>query len=96
MVFFEKIFVADSNQIAVCYCIGSVEFRYSKSSGHRTHFLLWEPKIWIFWFLRFSLLYRRGEYMVFFEKIFVADSNQIAVCYCIGSVEFRYSKSSGH
>jgi hypothetical protein len=32
----------------------------------------------------------------FFEKIFVADSNQIAVSYCIGSVEFRYSKSSGH
>jgi hypothetical protein len=27
-------FVADSNQIAVSYCIGSVEFRYSKSSGH--------------------------------------------------------------
>jgi hypothetical protein len=37
-----------------------------------------------------------GEYMVFFEKFFVADSNQIAVSYCIGSVEFRYSKSSGH
>jgi hypothetical protein len=37
-----------------------------------------------------------GKYMVFFEKFFVADSNQIAVCYCIGSVEFRYSKSSGH
>jgi hypothetical protein len=32
----------------------------------------------------------------FVEKIFVADSNQIAVSYCIGSVEFRYSKSSGH
>jgi hypothetical protein len=32
----------------------------------------------------------------FFEKFFVADSNQIAVSYCIGSVEFRYSKSSGH
>jgi hypothetical protein len=25
----------------------------------------------------------------FFEKIFVADSNQIAVSYCIRSVEFR-------
>jgi hypothetical protein len=37
-----------------------------------------------------------GGYMVFFEKFFVADSNQIAVSYCIGSVEFRYSKSSGH
>jgi hypothetical protein len=35
-----------------------------------------------------------GGYMVFFEKIFVADLNQIAVSYCIGSVEFRYSKSS--
>jgi hypothetical protein len=32
--------------------------------------------------------------VVFFEKFFVADSNQIAVSYCIGSVEFRYSKSS--
>jgi hypothetical protein len=55
MVFFEKFFVANSNQITVSYCIGSVEFRYSKSSGHSTHFLLWEPKIWIFVFLRFSL-----------------------------------------
>jgi hypothetical protein len=34
--------------------------------------------------------------MVFFENFFVADSNQIAVSYCIGSVEFRYDKSSGH
>jgi hypothetical protein len=34
--------------------------------------------------------------MVFFKKCFVADSNQIAVSYCIGWVEFRYSKSSGH
>jgi hypothetical protein len=34
--------------------------------------------------------------MVFFEKIFVADSNQVAVSYCIRSVEFRDSKSSGH
>jgi hypothetical protein len=25
----------------------------------------------------------------FFEIFFVADSNQIAVSYCIGSVEFR-------
>jgi hypothetical protein len=32
----------------------------------------------------------------FFDKFFVADSNQIAVSYCIGSVEFRYSKGSGH
>jgi hypothetical protein len=37
-----------------------------------------------------------GGYVVFFEFFFVADSNQIAVSYCIGSVEFRYSKSSGH
>jgi hypothetical protein len=36
------------------------------------------------------------KYMVFFKKFFVADSNQIAVSYCIGSVEFRYGKSSGH
>jgi hypothetical protein len=37
-----------------------------------------------------------GGYMVFFEIFFVADSNQIAVSYCVGSVEFGYSKSSGH
>jgi hypothetical protein len=37
-----------------------------------------------------------GGYVVFFGNFFVADSNQIAVSYCIGSVEFRYSKSSGH
>jgi hypothetical protein len=37
-----------------------------------------------------------GGYVVFSKKIFVADSNQIAVSYCIGSVEFRYSKSSAH
>jgi hypothetical protein len=34
--------------------------------------------------------------MVFFEKMFVAALNQIAVSYCTGSVEFRYGKSSGH
>jgi hypothetical protein len=34
--------------------------------------------------------------MVFFEKFVVADSDQIAVSYSIGSVEFRYSKSAGH
>jgi hypothetical protein len=33
--------------------------------------------------------------MVFSKKIFVADSNEIAVSYCIGRVEVRYSKSSG-
>jgi hypothetical protein len=40
--------------------------------------------------------YIEGGVQVFFEKIFVADLNQIAVSYCIGSVEFRYSKSSAH
>jgi hypothetical protein len=50
MVFFEKNFFGDSNQIAVSYCIGSVEFRYSKIFGYSTHFLLWEPKILIFCF----------------------------------------------
>jgi hypothetical protein len=30
--------------------------------------------------------------VVFFQNFFVADSNQIAVSYCIGCVEFRYSK----
>jgi hypothetical protein len=40
--------------------------------------------------------YIEGGVRGFLEKIFVADSNQIAVSYCIGSVEFRYSKSSGH
>jgi hypothetical protein len=40
--------------------------------------------------------YIEGGGTWFFRKFFVADSNQIAVSYCIGSVEFRYSKSSGH
>jgi hypothetical protein len=40
--------------------------------------------------------YIEGGYMVIFQKFFVSDSNQIAVSYCIGLVEFRYSKSSGH
>jgi hypothetical protein len=40
--------------------------------------------------------YIEGGVHGFFEKFFVADSNQIAVSYCIGSVECRYSKSSGH
>jgi hypothetical protein len=47
-------------------------------------------------FRRENYIEGEGGYVVFFEKIFVADSNQIAVSYCIGSVEFRYSKSSGH
>jgi hypothetical protein len=40
--------------------------------------------------------YIEGGVRGFFLEFFVADSNQIAVGYCIGSVEFRYSKSSGH
>jgi hypothetical protein len=40
--------------------------------------------------------YIEGGVRGFFEFFFVADSNQIAVSYCIGSVDFRYSKSSGH
>jgi hypothetical protein len=43
--FFEKIFVADSNEIAVSCRIGCVEFRHKESSGHRPHLLVWEPKI---------------------------------------------------
>jgi hypothetical protein len=45
MVFSKKNFVADSNEIAVSYCIGRFEFRQRKSSGHRPHLLAWEPKI---------------------------------------------------
>jgi hypothetical protein len=45
MVFSKKIFLADSNEIAVSYCIGCVEFRHRESSGHRAHLLAWEPKI---------------------------------------------------
>jgi hypothetical protein len=45
VVFSKKIFVADSNEIAVGYCIGCVEFRHKESSGHRPHLLVWEPKI---------------------------------------------------
>jgi hypothetical protein len=44
--FFSKTFyVADSNEIAVSYCIGRVEFRHRESSGHRPDLLGWEPKI---------------------------------------------------
>jgi hypothetical protein len=43
--FFEKNFVADSNEIAVSYRIGWVEFRHRESSGHRFHLLVWAPKI---------------------------------------------------
>jgi hypothetical protein len=45
MVISKKNVVADSNEIAVNYCIGCVEFRYRESSGHRPHLLVWEPKI---------------------------------------------------
>jgi hypothetical protein len=45
MVFSKNFFVADSNQIAVSYCIGLVEFRHRESSGHRPHLLVWEPKL---------------------------------------------------
>jgi hypothetical protein len=43
--FSKKIFVFDSNEIAVSYRIGCVEFRHRESSGHRPHLLVWEPKI---------------------------------------------------
>jgi hypothetical protein len=45
MVFSKKIFVADSNEIAVSYPIGCVEFRHRVGSGHRPQLLAWEPKI---------------------------------------------------
>jgi hypothetical protein len=53
--FFEKIFVADSNQIAVSYCIGSVEFRYSKIPAIEPIFCCGSQKYGFFGFLRFSL-----------------------------------------
>jgi hypothetical protein len=65
MVFFEKFFVADSNQITFSYCIGSVEFRYSKSSGYSTHFMLWEPKIWIFCFFAIFSKMKKSRYIFF-------------------------------
>jgi hypothetical protein len=40
MVFSKKIFVADSNEIAVSYCIGCVEFRRREISDHRSHLLV--------------------------------------------------------
>jgi hypothetical protein len=45
VVFSKKIFVSDSNEIAVSYRIGCVEFRHRESSAHRPHLLVWEPKI---------------------------------------------------
>jgi hypothetical protein len=43
--FSKKNFVFDSNEIAVSYRIGCVEFRHRESSAHRPHLLVWEPKI---------------------------------------------------
>jgi hypothetical protein len=45
VVFSKKFFVSDSNEIAVSYRIGCVEFRHRESSAHRPHLLVWEPKI---------------------------------------------------
>jgi hypothetical protein len=45
VVFSKKIFVSDSNEIAVSYRIGCVEFRHRDSSAHRPHLLVWKPKI---------------------------------------------------
>jgi hypothetical protein len=44
VVFSKKNFVADSNEIAVSYRIGCVEFRHKESSGHRPHLLVWAQK----------------------------------------------------
>jgi hypothetical protein len=55
VVFSKKFFVADSNEIAVSYCLGGVEFRHKESSGHRPDLLVWEPKIRVFlFFVNFS------------------------------------------
>jgi hypothetical protein len=44
--FFRKKFLgADSNEIAVSYPIGCVEFRHRVGSCHRPQLLAWEPKI---------------------------------------------------
>jgi hypothetical protein len=48
VVFSKKIFFADSNEIAVSYCLGCVEFRHRESSGHRPDLLVWGPKIRVF------------------------------------------------
>jgi hypothetical protein len=45
VVFSKRFFVSDSNEIAVSYRIGCVEFRHRESSAHRPHLLVWEPKI---------------------------------------------------
>jgi hypothetical protein len=43
--FFRQKFLAPTNEIAVSYRIGCVEFRHRESSAHRPHLLVWEPKI---------------------------------------------------
>jgi hypothetical protein len=45
VVFSKKNFVSDSNEIAVSYRIGCVEFRHRESSAHRPNLLVWKPKI---------------------------------------------------
>jgi hypothetical protein len=68
VVFSKKNFVADSNEIAVSYCLGCVEFRHWESSGHRPHLLVWGPKIRVFLsFLVFCefLLNEKREVKVF-------------------------------
>jgi hypothetical protein len=59
MVFSKKNFVADSNEIAVSYCIGCVEFRHRESSGHGPPFVgvgaKNSQKYYFFWiFVNFS------------------------------------------
>jgi hypothetical protein len=48
VVFSKKNFFADSNEIAVSYCLGCDEFRHRESSGHRPDLLVWGPKISFF------------------------------------------------
>jgi hypothetical protein len=63
MVFFEKFFVGDSNQIAVSYCIGSVEFRCSKKFRPLNPFFAVGAKIWIFCFFAiFSKMKNPGKF----------------------------------
>jgi hypothetical protein len=73
--FSKKFFVADSNEIAVSYCLGLVEIRYRESSGHRPDLFVWEPKIWVFLsffvFCEFLLKRKKGG------KIFSAQKKRI-------------------
>jgi hypothetical protein len=50
VVFFQKFFAADSNQIAVSYFIGCVEFRYSKKFRPLNPFFAVGGKNMDFWF----------------------------------------------